>query len=195
MNILLMPKRKLHRHTRAQALLEMALVIPLLAVLLVGVFEFGLVLYAHVQVSNAAREAARAASLYRSTRFSKIVPNQVSSRKCDGSVLGWSLQQTVNQAIVYYVADTNGCPGTATIDYTSLGWLQPTTPTMWSATLTPAQSTYYSASSNPDSIPTAGDSVTIKLRYPYKLIILSKFMTYLSDPIWIEKSVKVEYQN
>jgi len=76
-----------------QSLVEMALVIPILVMLLTGVFEFGLLLYAHVQVSNAAREAGRAASLYRSTRYITIDGNNTPS--CDGSIDGWALNQAV----------------------------------------------------------------------------------------------------
>src|SRR5207249_360536 len=51
-----------------QSMVEMALLLPILTLLLLGVIEFGFILYAHVQLANAAREAGRAASLYRSTR-------------------------------------------------------------------------------------------------------------------------------
>src|SRR5215213_1224014 len=114
------------RNDKAQALVEMALLLPLLALLLTGVFEFGMVLYAHVQVSNAVREAARAASLYRSTRFATIAPSASDSVTCEGSILGWSLNQTIKQAIVYRPLDAQGCPKSVTIyDYTSLGRLEP----------------------------------------------------------------------
>jgi hypothetical protein len=198
MKLLRLSRRCLGRQSSAQALLEMALVVPLLALLLVGVFELGLILYAHVQVSNAAREAARAASLYRSTRYSTM--DKSNPAVCDGTISvpggglsGWSLQQTVNEAIVYYQLGTNGCPDTTKpIAYTSLGWLDPKPASPgWSATITPAQLT----TSQDATIPTAGDYVTIKLRYPYKLVVLSNFISYLSDPFWIEKSVKIQYQN
>jgi len=177
------------RCVRAQALLEMALVVPLLVLLLTGVFEFGLMLYAHVQVSNAVREAARAVSLYRSARYSTLDPNNALSTKCDGTITGWSLDQTVKQAIVYRPLDSSGCPTTTTsYDYTSLGWLEPNpTPDDWQVTLTPAQSG--------GDMPDAGTTATIKLRYPYKLVVIANFISYLNDPVWIEKSVKIEYQN
>jgi Flp pilus assembly protein TadG len=167
----------------------MALLLPLLAVLLTGVFEFGMVLYAHVQVSNAVREAARAASLYRSTRFATIDPSKADTVKCDGTILGWSLDQIIKQAIVYRPLDTQGCPkSVTTYQYTSLGWLDPNpTPDAWQVTLNPAQSG--------GTMPSAGTIATITLRYPYRLIVISNFISALSDPVWIQKSVQIEYQN
>ena len=148
-----------------------------------------MVLYAHVQVSNAVREAARAASLYRSKRFDTIDPSKADTVKCDGTILGWSLDQVVKQAIVYRPLDTQGCPkSVTTYDYTSLGRLDPNpTPSDWQVTLTPAQSS--------GAMPDAGTIATITLRYPYRLIVISKFISALSDPVWIQKSVQIEYQN
>jgi Flp pilus assembly protein TadG len=179
----------LGRCDNAQAVVEMALLLPILAVLLTGVFEFGMVLYAHVQVSNAVREAARAASLYRSTRFATIDPSKSDTVTCDGSIHGWSLNQAIKQAIVYRPLNTQGCPNSVTTyNYTSLGWLDPNpTPSDWQVTLNPAQSG--------DTTPSAGTVATITLRYPYRLIVTSKFISWLSDPVWIQKSVQIEYQN
>lgn len=46
---------------RGQALMEFALVIPLVILMLLGLFDFGRAIYAFNTVSNAAREAARVA--------------------------------------------------------------------------------------------------------------------------------------
>ncbi len=54
---------------RGQSLVEFALAVPIIAVMLIGLTEFGFVLYAHVQVANAVREGARAGSLYLGSRF------------------------------------------------------------------------------------------------------------------------------
>lgn len=47
------------RDTRGQALVEMALLLPLLLLLVIGILEFGRAWYYKQQVNNAAREAAR----------------------------------------------------------------------------------------------------------------------------------------
>lgn len=48
---------------RGQSLVEIALIIPALLILFLGIAELGFYLYAHVQVANAAREGARYGSL------------------------------------------------------------------------------------------------------------------------------------
>ena len=48
---------------RGAAALEFAIVLPVLILLLVGVVDFGMVMGAQAQVSNAAREGARAGAL------------------------------------------------------------------------------------------------------------------------------------
>lgn len=48
---------------RGQAVVELALALPLLALLLFGIIDFGLGLSARVQVTNAVREGARLASV------------------------------------------------------------------------------------------------------------------------------------
>ncbi len=49
---------------KGQSFVEFALILPILTILLVGVTELGFIFYAYVQVSNAAREGARAGSRY-----------------------------------------------------------------------------------------------------------------------------------
>ena len=171
---------------RGQALLEMALVVPLLIVMVVGVFEFGVILYAHVQVANAVREGARAASLYRSTRLA------ITDNKCVGSQAGWSLDQTIQQAIVYRSLQSNGskqnCPDSSgAIQATSLGWLDPNVSPAWTVDLS-------GTTLDSNGLPTPGTQATVKLRYPYRLQVISNLFSFFSDPFWIEKSVKFEYQ-
>lgn len=54
---------KLRRDQRGQALVEMALVIPLFFLLLFGVIEMGRIGHAYISVSNAARAATRLATI------------------------------------------------------------------------------------------------------------------------------------
>lgn len=49
------------REPRGQALVEFALILPILILLLVGIFDFGRAIYAFNTVNNAAREAVRVA--------------------------------------------------------------------------------------------------------------------------------------
>jgi Flp pilus assembly protein TadG len=47
------------RTERAQAIVEFALVLPILMVVLVGMFEAGRMLYTYAAINNASREAVR----------------------------------------------------------------------------------------------------------------------------------------
>lgn len=195
---------------RGQSLTELALLLPFIALLLVGLIELGFVLHAHVQVSSAAREAARAASLYRSTRYSnlylednKVNTNNIS--ECVSGIAGWSLQQTIEQAVVRYGVDGDGCPTTTgTIVYSALGRLDPTrstatTPSLfacptgdangWSVGVIPSSS--YSGTDWPAE---PGEEATVTLCYPYRLIMLFDLLPFLGEPVWIEKSVSFQYQ-
>ena len=51
------------RNQRGAALVEMALVLPILAIMFLGIVQFGLVLREHQVVQNAAREGARISML------------------------------------------------------------------------------------------------------------------------------------
>lgn len=55
--------RRLQNEEHGQALVEMALVLPLFCLLLFGVIEMGRVGYAYITVSNAAREGGRVATI------------------------------------------------------------------------------------------------------------------------------------
>ncbi len=50
------------KHTNGQATLELALVLPIFLILLLGVFEIALMFFTNVSVANASREAARYAA-------------------------------------------------------------------------------------------------------------------------------------
>ena len=50
------------RSERGQNLIELALVMPLLILLLTGIADLGRAFYSYIQITNAAREGARAAS-------------------------------------------------------------------------------------------------------------------------------------
>lgn len=56
--------QRLKASRRGQSMVELALALPLLIALVVGIAEFGLLFSTYVQVSNAAREGARAGSRY-----------------------------------------------------------------------------------------------------------------------------------
>lgn len=55
--------RRLWKGEYGQALVEMALVLPLFLLIMFGVFEMGRIGYAYITVTNAAREGGRIATL------------------------------------------------------------------------------------------------------------------------------------
>jgi hypothetical protein len=178
-----------------QSLVEVALILPMLALLLIGAVEFGFLLYAQVQVANAAREAARAGSLYRSTRYTYTGIG----KKCGGTIFeGWSLQNVVDQAVVTLPLDAQGCRNTsAAPTYTSLGWLDPApaSPDVIQVTISDVQDTvFWTTSQNYSTgMPTAGTRATVTVVYPYRLIVVSNLLPYLTNPISIRKSVCFEF--
>jgi Flp pilus assembly protein TadG len=52
------------RHERAQAIAEFAIALPVLLMVLIGIFEVGRMVFIYAAVNNASREAARYASAY-----------------------------------------------------------------------------------------------------------------------------------
>ena len=86
---------------RGQAAVEIALLLPVLLVLLFGIIISGFTFYSFIQVTNAARDGARAGSLYRLTEHAS----------------GLTLDETVEQAIYDPSSGTS-----------ALGFLSPTSP-------------------------------------------------------------------
>ena len=174
-----------YERRQGQALVELALTLPLIAVILVSLFDFGMLLYAHIQVANAAREGARASSLYRSVRYENT-SNLSSPTACTSGIDGWSVLDVATQAIVTRELTNAGCRNpTGTISATALGILDSNpSPTAWAVIITPTQT---------NAGPSPGDRATLTITYPYRLIIISKFVRALNDPITISKSVNFEY--
>lgn len=99
-----------------QSLIEFALFIPIIALLLSGLSAFGFLLYAHVQVANAAREGARAGSLFLADKFHYTAS---SGSDC------WGVREWVENAIEERTRDASGCPTGANPAITALGFLSP----------------------------------------------------------------------
>src|SRR5687768_12184207 len=100
---------------RGQSLVEFALMLPLLALLMLAFVDFGFLLYAHVQVANAAREGARAGSLYLSGRFHYTscfddCPAGYGDGGSDPAC--WTLQAWVENGLVTRNRDGDGCSAT-----------------------------------------------------------------------------------
>src|SRR3954465_2988251 len=86
------------QRTRAQSMVEFALVLPMLLLLVVGIIELGYILFVYAEVNNAAREGARSAAVHACPNLNDYVairdathqrllafvdPNAISTKKID----------------------------------------------------------------------------------------------------------------
>jgi TadE-like protein len=92
-----MLRRRWHANARAQTLVELALVTPLLLMVLVGIITLGIGVFYQQQLTNAAREAARYAVIHSATAqcptVSSLDPQgankPLSYARCDRPNQGW----------------------------------------------------------------------------------------------------------
>ena len=86
---------------RGQALVEAALILPVILVLTFGVADMGLYMYQYIQASNCAREAARRAAV-------RDYANAVKPPYCDERKIAVALYDANNVKIT----SSSGLPGT-----------------------------------------------------------------------------------
>lgn len=100
----------MRRHRSAgQSLVEVAFVLPVLLIVLLGLFDFGRAIYAYNAVSNAAREAARVA----------IVDQNPGLVEAEGKRAALGLDPAaVNVDFPAPPCDLIGCTATVTVDHT-----------------------------------------------------------------------------
>ena len=158
-----LPLRRM-RDQRGQSAVEIALLLPVLMVLLLGILIAGFTFYAFIQVSNAAREGARAGSLWRLTQAES----------------GLALEQTVEGAIY-----DPGPPAQS-----ALGFLSPTSPSFDVAS--DVAITYVDADA--DTFISSGDQLTVIVTYRYTLPIISVMLPMFPQPIVIVRVVTMEIQ-
>ena len=161
-----MMKRNSERQ-HGQSAVEMALVLPLLLVLLMGIIIAVFMFYSYIQVTNAAREGARAGSVYRLTST--------------GS--GLTLAQTVKQAIYDPVTGLS-----------ALGFLPPTGSSFSVASDVAVTLLKPDNTSGDQSDPRPGDRLTVQITYRYTLPIISVALPMFPQPLVIVRSVMMEIQ-
>jgi Flp pilus assembly protein TadG len=99
---------RIWRDERGQSLVEFALVLPVLLLILVGIFNFGVLFYSDIVINEAARDAAR----YASIGVSQTEILQVIGQDCQ--TLNVS---QVNTSISQPYPQSSGMPVTITITY------------------------------------------------------------------------------
>ena len=157
---------------RGQAAVEMALLLPMLLILLFGIILSGFSFYAFIQVSNAAREGARAGSVYILTKT--------------GS--GLDLATTVQRAIY----DSSVSPPSS-----ALGFLVPTSPSFnvnSDVVTTLADGNPSDACPLDIANPCPGDRVEVTVTYRYWLPLLSDLVPMFPQPTVIVREVTMEVQ-
>jgi Flp pilus assembly protein TadG len=157
------------RSVAGQATVETALVLPALLVLLMGIIIAGFAFYAFIQVTNAAREGARAGSLYRITVATR--PN------------GWTVDDEVKSAICNSSANTS-----------ALGYLKPASGCSSISFNVNNDVTVTYVDVNSDTFYSPGDQVTAQITYSYTLPIVSSFVRAIGNPMVIVRSVTMELQ-
>lgn len=151
--------------THGQAAVEMALLLPVLLILLFGIILSGFTFYAFIQVSNAAREGARAGSVYIMTKTAS----------------GLDLDQTVKRGIY----DSSVSPAKS-----ALGFLSTTLPSFnVNSDVAVSQ-----VDVDGDGTVSPGDQVNVSVTYRYTLPILSVLLPMFPQPIVIVRSVMMEVQ-
>ncbi len=155
------------RDPHGQSAVEITLLLPILLILLFGVIMSGFTFYAFIQVSNAAREGARAGSVYRLTQ----------------AETGWSLEQTVEKAV--YTSSTNH----------ALGFLSTTSPSFnVTSDVVVWEFLKPDGTAADPSDPRPGDRLTVQVTYRYTLPLISDLIPQFPQPITIVRRVMMEIQ-
>jgi Flp pilus assembly protein TadG len=151
-----------------QSAVEIALVLPLLLTVLVGIIMVGFIMYAFNQVSNAAREGARAGSLYRTTQAQS----------------GWTdVSQPVQNAI-YDSSTGNSALGSLPINASSFVVTRDVVTTL----------TKPNGTAGDPTNPRPGDRLTARVTYSYTIPVLSSFLRVFPQPLVIKRDVMMEIQ-
>ena len=129
----------IRQRTRAQSMVEFALILPLLIAFVFGIVELGILFSVYVGMTNSAREAARAGSVYQygGTPFTE---NSTANIQTVDNVRLTYLSQVITNTINPLVDPTTAL--TSTVTYT------PTTP------ITPYR---------------AGDTISVQLEHDHPL--------------------------
>lgn len=127
------------QHTRAQSMVEFALILPLLIAFVFGIIELGIFFSVYVGMTNSAREAARAGSVYQYTGVPFTENTSANIQTVDDVRLTY-LSQIITSTINPLVDPTTEL--TSTVTYT------PTTPN------TPYR---------------AGDTINVQLEHDHRL--------------------------
>ncbi len=161
--------------TRGQSAVEIALLLPILMILVFGIVMSGFLFYAYIQVSNAAREGARAGSLYLITRVDNST-NPITIR---------TLDEIVQKAIY----DNSTSPAESALGYLAVNASSFVVTSDVVTTLTKPDGT-----AGDPTAPDPGDRLYVQVTYRYTQPILSAFVPIFPQPLIIVRNVMMEIQ-
>lgn len=106
-----------NRHSRGQALVEFALVLPLLVLIMTGIMQFGLLFWAQITLTQVARDTGRWAVSQEScdpASMSVNIAAQANAIADRSTLFGWSLANPITVSGLTYPDATPGgalpCP-------------------------------------------------------------------------------------
>ncbi|HOV79617.1 MAG TPA: TadE/TadG family type IV pilus assembly protein [Bacillota bacterium] len=101
--------KKIIEDRRGQALVELALILPLLILLLMGTIEFGRIFHSYLIITNASREGARAGIIGKTdTEIRTLVKEVTASLEIPDSQISITPEQS---------SRTRGVPITVSVNY------------------------------------------------------------------------------
>src|SRR5262245_62006632 len=110
-------KMKSPRNQRGVAMVEFAMLLPLLTVLLIGILDFGLILREHQLLQNAAREGARFSSLPQNSGSVSTVKSVIKTYLSQENITITDADITVDQAYSINLGDVFASGTKITVSY------------------------------------------------------------------------------
>jgi len=110
----------LHRQA-GSAVVEFALVLPLLLLLVFGIVEFSVALYDKAVITNASREAARAGVVYKVPQLTVAQITTVAQNYASNYLITFGSPATMAVAVDQSAGTTTGNPLKVTLSYTYTG--------------------------------------------------------------------------
>jgi Flp pilus assembly protein TadG len=169
--------RRVATASRGQSLVEFALVLPLLMLILLGIIQFGLIFNTQVTITNAAREGARAATIYAYS----LAGSQSGPPECNTTTKATN-DGCRNAYALYFAQQAFGTlsrtsPQFVTADTWTQSGTAPTTTCTAGLTCTTTYAngdivvTYTVPGNATDSDPRTGERVTVQITYHQDLIV------------------------
>ena len=115
-----LPRRFAHRDSGA-AVVEFALVLPMLLVVVVIIFDAGMLLYDKAVITNASREAARAGIVANQLTDSAI--QAIATTYCFGQLVTFDSNNRICTTTISHPSVATGNPLTVTVTYAYRGML------------------------------------------------------------------------